>query len=150
MDEKEQLISKLSTRVLELEAENEELKFHIAEIETGPKEYVEWPFRLTVGENSLLGFFMSKKGSLITRSQAFNFMYGLVPESEQPDPKIFDVWLVKLRRKTGPYGVAFETVWGVGWRLPLSSYDRLMQLRQFGPGTSAEDVNKWLTPPAAA
>jgi DNA-binding response OmpR family regulator len=150
MDEKDKVISQLRVRVSELEMHVEELKFHINEIETGATNYADWPFRLTLGENTLLGFFMAKKDTVITRLQAFQFLYGLRHEDKQPDPKILDVWLVKLRRKLKPYGVAFETIWGVGWRLPLSSYSRLIQLRQFSPGTTPEDVNKWLAPPAAA
>lgn len=37
--------------------------------------------------------------------------------SEEPEIKIVDVFVCKLRRKLRPFGVHIETIWGQGYRL---------------------------------
>lgn len=38
-------------------------------------------------------------------------------ENEDPEIKIIDVWICKLRKKLQPLGVVIETIWGRGYRL---------------------------------
>jgi two-component system cell cycle response regulator CtrA len=43
--------------------------------------------------------------------------YGL----DEPDIKIIDVFVCKLRKKLAPHGIKIETCWGRGYSLPLES-----------------------------
>jgi len=43
-------------------------------------------------------------------------------ENDDPEIKIIDVWICKLRKKLQPLGVNIQTVWGQGYRLmPVAS-----------------------------
>lgn len=53
---------------------------------------------------------------MLTREAAMAALYSDRPD-DAPDQKIVDVFICKLRKKTRPYGVAIDTVWGQGWRL---------------------------------
>ncbi|NEI60938.1 helix-turn-helix domain-containing protein [Rhizobium leguminosarum] len=37
--------------------------------------------------------------------------------AEEPEIKIVDVFVCKMRRKLRPFGVKIETIWGLGYRL---------------------------------
>jgi two-component system cell cycle response regulator CtrA len=56
---------------------------------------------------------------LVTRESAMMVLYGHI--AAQPDPKIIDVWLCKLRRKLARQGIEIVTHWGVGWSLAQKS-----------------------------
>lgn len=36
----------------------------------------------------------------------------------EPEPKIVDVFVCKIRKKLKPFGVIIETIWGQGYSLP--------------------------------
>ncbi len=50
-------------------------------------------------------------------------LYGARPDCDQPQPKVMDVQVCKLRRKMKPHGVKIKTRWGQGWLMPKDSKD---------------------------
>lgn len=77
---------------------------------------------LTKCEENLLAALMQAGGAVKSKEQllaaAYADRYGL---GEEPDIKIIDVFVCKLRKKLAPHGIQVETVWGRGYLLPQES-----------------------------
>jgi two-component system cell cycle response regulator CtrA len=75
------------------------------------------PVHLTSKEYGILELLVLRKGSLITKEMFLNHLYGGIDE---PDLKIIDVFVCKLRKKLAKItgGVNYiDTVWGRGYLL---------------------------------
>jgi len=75
------------------------------------------PVYLTVKEYKMLELLVLRKGITVTKEMFLNYLYGGMDE---PDSKIIDVFMCKLRKKlaTPPGGDEFiETVWSRGYVL---------------------------------
>lgn len=72
------------------------------------------PVRLTRTEYQLLELLISRKGAVVTKSQAMDLLYG---GEDEPEIKIIDVFICKLRRKLADAGAdgLIGTVWGRGY-----------------------------------
>ena len=75
------------------------------------------PVRLTTKEYSILELLSVRRGTTVTKEMLLNHLYG---GKEQPELKIIDVFVCKLRKKlaqaTGGNHY-IETVWGRGYML---------------------------------
>jgi two-component system cell cycle response regulator CtrA len=95
----------IKTGMLEVNLENK-----MAEVEGKP-------IKLTGKEYAILELLSLRKGSTLTKENFLNHLYGGMDE---PDLKIIDVFVCKLRKKlseaTGG-DTYIETVWGRGYRL---------------------------------
>ena len=69
---------------------------------------------LTNKEYAILELLMIRKGMVLSKEAFLNHIYGGMDE---PDPKIVDVFICKLRRKLAAAGAqsVIETVWGRGY-----------------------------------
>lgn len=79
------------------------------------------PLHLTSKEYGILELLVLRKGSLLTKEMFLNHLYGGIDE---PDLKIIDVFVCKLRKKLEKVsgGVNYiETVWGRGYILKESN-----------------------------
>lgn len=73
--------------------------------------------RLTAKEFRVVEFLALRKGSVLSKTAFLSHLYGSMNE---PEPKIIDVFICKLRRKlevAGARGVSIDTVWGQGYIL---------------------------------
>lgn len=81
---------------------------------------------LTAKEFRIIEFLALRKGAVLSKDAFLNHLYGGIDE---PEPKIIDVFMCKLRRKladAGARGVVIDTVWGQGYILrELQNYDVL-------------------------
>jgi two-component system cell cycle response regulator CtrA len=78
------------------------------------------PLHLTSKEYGILELLVLRKGSLLTKEMFLNHLYGGIDE---PDLKIIDVFVCKLRKKLEKVsgGINYiETVWGRGYILKES------------------------------
>lgn len=73
---------------------------------------VEW--RLTSSEARLFAFLTTR--DVASKSAIMQALYSDRAD-EDPEIKIIDVFVCKLRRKVKPFGVKIETVWGRGYSL---------------------------------
>ena len=72
---------------------------------------------LTGKEFRIVEFLALRKGSVLNKTAFLSHLYGGMDE---PEPKIIDVFICKLRRKlelAGASGVSIDTVWGQGYIL---------------------------------
>jgi two-component system, cell cycle response regulator CtrA len=69
---------------------------------------------LTGKEYAMLELMALRKGSLITKDMFLNHLYGGMDE---PEIKIIDVFICKLRKKLGAWAYLVGTVWGRGYVL---------------------------------
>jgi|GEM_PF-774248 len=70
---------------------------------------------LTQKEFGMLRILAERSGAIVTKEQFLNGLYD--PLEEEPEIKIIDVFICKLRKKLGSAGVLIETVWGKGYML---------------------------------
>ncbi|MEM7602860.1 MAG: response regulator transcription factor, partial [Verrucomicrobiota bacterium] len=69
---------------------------------------------LTGKEYQMLELLSLRKGTTLTKEMFLNHLYGGMDE---PELKIIDVFICKLRRKLQDAGQMIETVWGRGYVL---------------------------------
>jgi two-component system, cell cycle response regulator CtrA len=82
------------------------------------------PVQVTGKEYQMLELLTLRKGSLVTKEMFLNNLYGGIDE---PEMKILDVFICKLRKKLvkASNGKDYiETVWGRGWTLRQPSEDQ--------------------------
>ena len=72
---------------------------------------------LTAKEYAMMELLCLRKGSVVSKESFLDHLYGGMDE---PEMKIIDVFICKLRKKFEEVGVDFnpiETVWGRGYRI---------------------------------
>ncbi|MEK9799152.1 MAG: response regulator transcription factor [Alphaproteobacteria bacterium] len=81
---------------------------------------------LTAKEFRIIEFLALRKGAVLSKDAFLNHLYGGIDE---PQPKIIDVFMCKLRRKiadAGASGVVIDTIWGQGYILrEVRDYDTM-------------------------
>lgn len=70
---------------------------------------------LTQQEFAMFEALRKAKHRVLSKEALLNDLYGLLPD--EPEIKIIDVFICKLRKKLKPLGVEIQTVWGKGYRL---------------------------------
>lgn len=75
--------------------------------------------KLTEQESRFLEVLTLSAPRVVAKSKFLDNVY-LNPD-EEPEPKIVDVIVCKLRRKMKGFGVQIETHWGAGYSLKLAS-----------------------------
>lgn len=90
---------------------------------------LEW--RLTAAETRVFGVLMARE--LATRDA---IMAGLYRDAgrDEPEVKIVDVYICKIRAKLKPFDVPIDTIWATGYRIPAEAKDRV---RLMLPGQQA-------------
>lgn len=104
---------------------NIEMNFSSKEVRISGK-YV----HLTGKEFSILELLMMRRGSVITKETFLNHLYGGIDE---PEIKIIDVFICKLRKKLQTLGAGeiVTTVWGRGYMLKNDTSPALDAPREF-------------------
>ncbi len=95
-----------------------------------------YPTRL---EYSILELLSLRMGSTLTKDMFMSHLYGGMDE---PDIKIIDVFVCKLRRKLSAAGGEnyIETVWGGGYLMPVLGADQFRD-ENAAPQSSADEAN---------
>ncbi len=76
------------------------------------------PLSLSRREYQILEVLVLRKGATVTKEAFLNHLYGGLDE---PEPKVIDVYICKIRKKLSDAlgaGSHIETVWGRGYSLP--------------------------------
>ncbi|WP_299941192.1 winged helix-turn-helix domain-containing protein [uncultured Nitratireductor sp.] len=62
---------------------------------------------------------------VLSKEAALEWMYQFNPD-EEPEIKIIDVYVCKVRKKLAPIGVRIDTLWGKGYALAISSKPQIV------------------------
>ncbi len=112
-------------RIAALEAEVDDLREQIRLLLAGGVQ--EWrpplEFGLTGSEAAVLRALVGHDG-VLTKQRMMDLVYADRPNDE-PQSKIIDVFVCKLRRKLKPYALEIGTVWGQGYQMDRVSAERL-------------------------
>ncbi len=108
----------VAARLETIERENEQLRDRIAQLEALLFESERLPLelRLTTHEEALVAFLL--KRNEVSKDQILTAIYGLLPDDDEPELKIIDVYVCKARKKLAPFGLQIKTIWGRGYCLP--------------------------------
>lgn len=74
---------------------------------------------LTTHESMLLRKLSDVFPRLLSKEAILEWMYQINPDKE-PEIKIVDVFVCKIRKKIEPLGIGIETHWGKGYSLAMS------------------------------
>lgn len=123
--------------VTKLEDENEELRERIRMLEAMMGFTFDAPlqFGMTAKESKIFGVLL--KRDLATKQHIMDVLYSTMPDKE-PDMKIVDVFVCKMRAKIKPFGVEVSTSWGRGWYMTAENKAKArLLLEQMRPATEA-------------
>lgn len=119
-------------------AEVELLQERIRQFETlFNADDLSWEFYLTKTERRLLGLLKHRQPSPCSKESLMLALYFDTPESDEPNPKIIDIYVHKLRRKLKGNGFHIKTLWGFGYSLG-DGEDPSENLRLYRRGPTAQ------------
>ena len=117
----------VDARVEALEAENERLLDRIEMLEAAlgldVLPPVEW--RLTGSEARIFGVLLTRE---VATKQALLTALNRLHLADEPEIKIIDVFVCKIRKKLAPYGIEVLTRCGVGYYLDAAGKARTREL----------------------
>ncbi|MEJ6845114.1 helix-turn-helix domain-containing protein [Sinorhizobium fredii] len=102
--------------IVDLQREIAILRERVRQLEEAlvpPSIAVPLEFGLTGSEARAFAHLASR--DLVTKQSLMMALYGDRPD--EPEIKIVDVFVCKLRKKVARFGISIETVWGQGYRL---------------------------------
>jgi DNA-binding response OmpR family regulator len=76
---------------------------------------------LTRQQFRLFDFLLSKGGRVARSDAIYQVLFDHLPECDQPEPKIIDVLICKIRAAIKPLGIEIETIWGNGYSLKVKN-----------------------------
>ncbi|MEZ2410518.1 helix-turn-helix domain-containing protein [Bosea sp. RCC_152_1] len=106
----------LSARLEALEAENDRLRDRCEFLEEAMGLTVDAPVFLGLTKHEARLFGALLKRPMLTKTGVMATLYSERPD-EEPEMKIVDVYVCKIRKKLKPYGLEIETIWGQGYRM---------------------------------
>lgn len=80
---------------------------------------------LTRQELDILLLLHSRVLRVVQKQAIMDHLYQLSPDVE-PEPKILDVFICKMRKKLKPLGVSIQTSWGRGYSLSFDGPSRVI------------------------
>lgn len=102
-----------------LEAENDELRERIRQLEARPARLLPVELCLSAHEEALIRFLLGVPEA--SKERLLTALYGNKPDGDEPDIKIVDVFVCKARKKLAKFGIEVTTLWGRGYALPPKS-----------------------------
>lgn len=107
-------------------AEMEYLKEQVRQLRAEAENSWRAPFelRLTAAEARMLAY-MVRHPRIVTDEQLITASRSPFLKDE-PEPKLSQVFVCKIRRKLEPFGLKIHTHWGEGYRLDPDSRQRLL------------------------
>lgn len=99
-----------------IEVENEQLRERVWQLEEICGMALNAPLELGLTPNEARLFGLLYKSELVTKAGAMVALYSDRP-NEEPEIKIIDVFICKVRKKIERFGIEIETIWGLGYRM---------------------------------
>ena len=104
-----------------LEAENDALRARLRDLEREYGFYNEVPlmFGLTGSESKVMGLLIER--DIANRQQLMTAIMLGRGGDEEPEMKIIDVHICRIRKKLKPFGVEIDSAWGRGYCLSTAN-----------------------------
>lgn len=83
---------------------------------------------------------MLLKRDFVTRDGLYTVTYGARPEVDQPDERVLDVQICRLRAHLKPFGITFETATDAGWFMPKPQKTKLRAAIENAPAPNLEAI----------
>lgn len=126
-------------RIEALEREIDELHERIRQLEEdrlGADWVAPIELGLTSHEERVLAVLLRRQG-VVSKEMMMDALYGLLPGDSEPEIKIVDVYVCKIRKKVAPFGLKIETHRGRGYFLDAASRQQLAEWSGALPGEAA-------------
>lgn len=105
----------MATELERLREENDLLRLRVEELEgILLRPVLPRSLKLTKRESEILAVLLARP--LSSRSDLMTALYSL-EAGDPPDDQIIAIFIVKLRKKLGRFGITIQTQWGQGWFL---------------------------------
>lgn len=113
--------------VAAIEAENETLRARIIDLERefGFHNEVPLMFGLTASEAKVVSLLLQR--DIASKTQILTAIMADRGADDEPEIKIVDVYICKVRHKIKPFGVAIDTVWGRGYSLTTANKSKIRE-----------------------
>jgi DNA-binding response OmpR family regulator len=129
-----------------LRARVEELEFHIKEINRELATCAtHWPFHLPPKSALLLAVFVKHKNKVLTKEVLWRYLYGLMPEADQPAANVIDVFICKIRARLDKFGVHISTVYKTGYLIDNDNHAKLVALTLMPQGVTPAEFQAFLS-----
>lgn len=108
-----------------IETENDELRIRVADLERefGFRNTVPLMFGLTPSEAKVLSLLLVR--DIATKGQIMTAIMSDRGADAEPEMKIVDVYVCKIRNKVRPFGISIETVWGRGYTMSRENKEKV-------------------------
>lgn len=109
-------------RAKELQKQVDELELRLEDLESALTRHG-CPFiaGLTATEERFAQLIREKSPGVVSKQSALDLMYAFRADGEQPEIKIIDVFVCKIRPKLEPLGILIETAWARGYFMNAAS-----------------------------
>jgi DNA-binding response OmpR family regulator len=109
-------------RAKELQKQVDELEFRVENLESALNDQGGIYFAgLTATEEKVAQLLRKRSPAVVTKQQVMDLLYAFRSDGEQPEIKIVDVYICKIRPKLTAVGINVETAWGRGYFMPAAS-----------------------------
>jgi DNA-binding response OmpR family regulator len=79
---------------------------------------------------------------VVSREMIFDYLYGGLPECDQPLHNAIDALIHQLRKIVKPYGNFIKSEFGEGWYLTEEGAEKLLELTDYMRGGSDNEAKK--------
>lgn len=91
----------------------------------------------------IMELLIGRAGRPISRWGIFDSLYGAMPDCDQPEPKIIDVHICKLRHRVCALGLSIICYWGQGYAIKLEDAPVIRIGNAWQRGEVASLTGKW-------
>lgn len=122
------MVKHLLARITRLEQENNDLRATISDLkqEFGLDDSVPPVLGLNRAERKMLGVLFARR--IATKGQCMTGIMVGRGGDEEPDMRVLDVYIHRMRVKLKPFGIVIVTEWGTGWYIDEENKQKIAAL----------------------
>jgi len=103
-------------RARELQKQVDDLEFRVESLEAAINDQGSVYFAsLTSTEEKVAQLLRMRSPNVVSKQAVLDLLYAFRSDGEQPEIKIVDVFVCKIRPKLAPLSILIETAWGRGY-----------------------------------
>lgn len=122
----------LQVELTHVRAQLDDANYLLREIQAEKSKDGRWSNYVAVagitGKEAMLLFVLLESHGRVAKERLYHELYGMRNPDEQPDPKIVDVFVCKIRAKLKPFDIEIDTVWGHGYVMTPQNRNKMKRL----------------------